>query len=285
MFLCAISLHEVERARTGISRAAEVVDRSGRLVVYRAWQGAATRDANGLLMAAAAFLKQAGTKPTYITSKRGTFAQYYFTLHKDNQLRPRMSKYFCDHVGAAHELGRQLVPVVRLVADVFRRVFPQLYEYYSRTLDFALGDDSALESLFYPFASFALNVGDVVCSRHLDCTNLGPGLCCIVPFGTFDPSEDCRIGVAELGCEVEVGPGVPIWLPSAAFTHYNTPLMTEGATRGSAVFWTGGTMFQHRELGGRMVSELAPDELLLYRSGRAQRIADGIARFPMRSVE
>ncbi|KAH9923082.1 uncharacterized protein B0H18DRAFT_847485, partial [Fomitopsis serialis] len=124
---------------------------------------------------------------------------------------------------------------------------PQLFDYYARTLDYALGNDRTLESLFYPFASFALNVGDVVSSRHLDSTNLGPGLCCIIPFGVFNPSKDCRIGLAELGCEVEVGPGVPIWIPSAAFTHYNTPLVTEGATRGSAVFWTGGTMFQYHE--------------------------------------
>lgn len=78
---------------------------------------------------------------------------------------------------------------------------------------------------------------------------------------------------------------MPIWIPSAAFTHYNTPLVTGGAVRGSAVFWTGGTMFQHFELDGRMVSELSRDELLLYRLGKAARISEGIARFPRRSVE
>ncbi|TFY54663.1 hypothetical protein EVJ58_g8724 [Rhodofomes roseus] len=283
-------------------RAAEIVDRHGCLVVYRAWQGPATTEVNRLLMAAAEYLDNEGIKPTYSSSKRGTFAQYYFTLHRDNQPRPRMSKYFCDHTDVAHELGRQLAPVVRLVsrkhiqalhhasfltgahADVLRRIFPQLYQYYASTLDFALEGDPTLESLFYPYASFALNVGEVVCSRHLDCTNLGPGLCCIIPFGKFDASKDCRIGVAELGCEVEVGPGIPFWLPSAAFTHYNTPLVTEGAVRGSAVFWTGGTMFQHRELGGRMVSELSPDELTEYRSSRTSRIVEGIARFPRRPV-
>ena len=62
-----------------------VVDRTGRLVVYRAWQGTATQDANSALMAAAAYLAQTGIKPTYAASKRGSFTQYYFTLHKDNQ--------------------------------------------------------------------------------------------------------------------------------------------------------------------------------------------------------
>ncbi|KAH9936454.1 uncharacterized protein B0H18DRAFT_868479, partial [Fomitopsis serialis] len=124
----------------------------------------------------------------------------------------------------------------------------------------------------------------VVCERHLDCTNLGPGLCCIVPFGQFDPAADCRVGLADLDCEVEVGPGVPLLIPSAAFTHYNTPLVTEGARRGSAVFWTGGTMFQYRELDGRMVSELTSAERDQYHLGRVSRIAAGIARFPERNI-
>lgn len=178
------------------------------------------------------------------------------------------------------------VKVILLGAPLgaFRRIFPELYKYYASTLDFALANNASLEALFYPFASFAINVGEVVCARHLDCTNLGPGLCCIVPFGQYDPSMDCRLGLAELGCEVEVGPGVPIWIPSAAFTHYNTPLVTEGACRGSAVFWTGGTLFQFHALGGRMVSELNAAERRQYHSERNSRIATGIARFPERSL-
>ncbi|KAH9922190.1 uncharacterized protein B0H18DRAFT_521974 [Fomitopsis serialis] len=283
----AATEHDADPLQSGLvvhhsEGAAEVVDRAGRLVVYRAWQGVATEEANDLLTAAAAYLGQVGVKPTYSVSKRGAFAQYYFTLHKDNQ-PPRLSKYFCDHAEVAHELARRLAPVILLVSRIFRRVFPELHKYYASALDFALRNDASLDALFYPFASFALNMGEVICARHLDCTNLGPGLCCIIPFGQYDPSSDCRIGLAELGCEVEVAPGVPLWIPSAAFTHYNTALVTGGAWRGSAVFWTGGTMFQYHELGGRMVSELSVTERSEYQAARDSRIAAGIARFPERS--
>ncbi|KAL6300926.1 hypothetical protein BKA93DRAFT_739538 [Sparassis latifolia] len=268
------------RAQIGGSMAAYICDSEGRLVIYCSFTGPATFRANSVAIAAVEYLRQSGIKPTYSGSSRGNFLQYYFTLHRDNQVRPRMSLYYLKHIDVVHELGKLLQPVVALVNGIFKSQFPALYAHYAATLDYVLRQDAGLEALFYPFTSFAFNVGVVVTLPHLDSTNYGPGLCCIMPYGTFDPSQDCRIGIAELGYEIEVGPGVPVFIPSALFTHYNTVLISKGM-RGSLVFWTGGSIFQWVELGGQMVSDLSEAEREAYVNGVAARISAALARFPM----
>ncbi|GBE89790.1 hypothetical protein SCP_1701150 [Sparassis crispa] len=260
--------------------AAYICDSEGRLIIYRSFAGPATVRANSAAMAAVEYLQHSGVKPTYSSSTRGNFLQYYFTLHRDNQVRPRMSLYYLKHIDVVRELGNLLKPVVALINGIFKSRFPDLYAHYAATLDYVLEKDAGLEALFYPFASFALNAGIVVTLPHLDSTNYGPGLCCIMPYGTFDLAQDCRIGIAKLGYEIEVGPGVPVFIPSAMFTHYNTILISKGM-RGSLVFWTGGSIFQWVELGGKMVSELSGPEHEVYIKGLAARILAGLARFPM----
>ncbi len=151
-------------------------------------------------------------------------------------------------------------------------------------MKFVLDGNSELIAPMFPFASFAINVGNVVAKPHRDCLNYGPGLCCIVPFGTFDPCQDARIGLAEAGVEVESGPGMPTFIPSATVTHYNTPLVT-GSTRGSVVLWTNGSLFQYVALGGRPVNSLSPEEKLAYDAALQDRIIEGISRFPLISGE
>ena len=136
----------------------------------------------------------------------------------------------------------------------------------------------------FPFASFTMNACDVVAKPHCDCLNFGSGLCCIVPFGTFDPYQDARIGLAEAGVEVESGPGIPTFIPSAIVTHYNTPLLTKGA-RGVVVLWTNGSIFQYFALGGRAVSDLSSYEKSLYDSELQAHILESISRFPLHSTK
>ncbi|KAI0037875.1 hypothetical protein FA95DRAFT_1506397, partial [Auriscalpium vulgare] len=120
------------------------------------------------------------------------------------------------------------------------------------------------------------------CRRHVDFFNLGPGWCMIIPFGDFDHRRDCRLVVEELGMEFEVAAGVPIWIPSATFHHYNTILVSRGV-RYSFTAWTSGSLFQWRDLNGRAVNQLSSEERRQYLASLADRLIEGVRMFPLRS--
>ncbi|KAI1792027.1 hypothetical protein LXA43DRAFT_855745, partial [Ganoderma leucocontextum] len=115
----------------------------------------------------------------------------------------------------------------------------------------------------------------VVCKAHKDTVNYGPGVCCIVPFGNFDPTVSARLALAEAGVEVEVGPGVPVFIPSAVFTHRNTSL-APGSFRGSIVLWSNGSLFQYFDLGGRSVNSLTLAEKHDYLAGASSRLQQAL---------
>lgn len=126
----------------------------------------------------------------------------------------------------------------------------------------------------------AINCPRVRCLPHKDEHNYLPGLCCIVPFGDFDPTKGSRLGVTALGMEFEVGPGVPIFIPSGMFDHYNTALAKEGV-RGSVVFWTGANIFSWVATGYRKVMSLPAHEKLEWENNRQRRLVEGIHKFPV----
>ncbi len=163
---------------------------------------------------------------------------------------------------------------------MFKTRFPALYKHYAATLDFILNENPSLVAPFYPFAAYAVNTGNVVAKPHTDSLNFGPGLCCVIPFGTFDPRQDARLGMRELRSEVEVAPGVPVFFPSGSYTHYNTLLTTMGM-RGSIVLWTNASLFQYSDLGGRSVKSLSVEESRGYYASLNERIAQGVSRFPL----
>jgi hypothetical protein len=101
----------------------------------------------------------------------------------------------------------------------------------------------------------------------------------VIPYGSFDWQTDCHLVIEELGLEFEVQAGVPIFFPSALFTHYNTRLISMGM-RGSISAWTGASVFQWAELGGRAVSQLTQEEQRAYIRAQKDRLAAGFARFP-----
>ncbi|KAI1784362.1 hypothetical protein LXA43DRAFT_901759 [Ganoderma leucocontextum] len=131
----------------------------------------------------------------------------------------------------------------------------------------------------FPFASFAINCDNVVTVPHRDTLNFGPGICCIIPFGDFDPEQDCRIVLKEAAAQIECGPGIPAFILSAVFTHSNTPLVTN-RSRGSIVLWTNTSIFQYYDLDCRPVNELTPEEKAAYDAAVHERVVRGIERFP-----
>lgn len=163
--------------------------------------------------------------------------------------------------------------------DILQREFPELHSLYCAVMDAVKAKHPEVEALFYPFASFAINAGGkVVTCGHIDRANFG--LCVLIPFGDFNPQE-ARLVLEELGFEIEVAPGVPIFFPSALYYHYNTALESAGV-RNSFVAWMGGSLVQWYKLGGTAVRDLCADCSKHYKSaaGKAERVSLWMDMFP-----
>lgn len=140
-------------------------------------------------------------------------------------------------------------------------------------------EGTVVQKHFYPFACLAVNCHPTVCLPHRDFKNVIAGVCCIMPFGDFQP-HTARLVVQELELEIEVAPGVPIFIPSAVFTHWNTA-MEKAGVRGSIVYWTGAALFQWLQLGFRSLKSLSKNEHALYKATMPQLLREGISRFPI----
>ncbi|KAJ6572379.1 hypothetical protein DFH09DRAFT_916621 [Mycena vulgaris] len=114
--------------------------------------------------------------------------------------------------------------------------------------------------------------------------NLGLGLCCVIPFGQFEASQDCKLHIEELGYTFQVAAGTPIFFPSALYTHYNSRLITMGM-RGSIVAWTGASIFQYVDLGCRAVMELSPEEYKECKQNLRANVVAGFDLFPRRHLK
>nr|VWO94630.1 N/A [Ganoderma boninense] len=95
--------------------AARIVDKSGRMFVYRGTKGAATEAANNCAQAAAAFLAESQINPSERNGKRGDFDQFYFILHRESQERPRMHSYFMNHTAHGLYAAAVMKPIQKLV--------------------------------------------------------------------------------------------------------------------------------------------------------------------------
>lgn len=140
-----------------------------------------------------------------------------------------------------------------------------------------------VHALFYPWAAIGMNIGAVVSLRHKDYFNYLPGLCLIIPFLLFDHTTGARLVVVKLGLEFEIAAGIPILIPSACFTHYNT-ILEEAGVRNSFTAWTDGSIFLWRDLNGRSFSDVSVDEQRDFKRSMAERVARGFDLFPKRSV-
>ncbi|KAI0037968.1 hypothetical protein FA95DRAFT_1506238, partial [Auriscalpium vulgare] len=260
----------------------KVWDASRRLVLVRAWTPTGKPTIpwiNEALLDAASALE--GLPSSFTRNMRGNFKTHWFALHRGSQTAPRLSAYYLAHKEIADRIRNTLEEVRQYCERVFKHEAPKLHGRYADTMDW-IAVKTGCEALFYPFASFAFNIGDVSCRRHVDFFNLGPGWCMIIPFGHFDHKRDCRLVVEELGMEFEVAAGVPIWIPSATFHHYNTQLVSHGV-RYSFTAWTSGSLFQWRDLNGRAVNQLTTDERRQYLASLADRLIEGVKMFPYKS--
>ncbi|KAJ6495924.1 hypothetical protein DFH09DRAFT_1337118 [Mycena vulgaris] len=221
-------------------------------------------------------------QPTFDTGQdRGNFKTYYFSLHRGSVKTPRMSKDISDHPDLFATLQTVGEPVRAHIHRIFKGEFPLLEKRYAAAADTIHAKYPHLQAAFYPFASFCINVSShgVVTVEHIDPQNLGPGLCGVIPFGSFDPSKDCKLHVKELGYTFQLAAGTPIFFPSALYTHYNSKLISLGM-RGSIVVWTGASIFQYVDLGCRAVKELNKAEVLAYHMTLKEHVLAGFDLFP-----
>ncbi|KAK4700200.1 hypothetical protein P7C70_g6050, partial [Phenoliferia sp. Uapishka_3] len=165
------------------------------------------------------------------------------------------------------------------VSSVFENHYGDVYAYYKSTALFLLAH--SFHFLFGAFTSFTLNTGgSVICKRHIDGLNLGPGLCGIIPWGKFDSSRSGWIVLEEARLCIEVGPGDVLLFPSAIFTHWNTALVS-GDRRNSLAFWTGANLFLWSDLGGQAFRSLSKVKQKVWLSGTKDRWSKAWERFPV----
>lgn len=268
----------------GDGDAAALFDADGRLAVYRPWcpEGSIWHSVNNVLIGVADKIRRSGIPPTFKDGMRGEFSTFAFSLHRGSQADPVMSAYFRKHEAFAQEIMDDLEPVRLIASGIFKSRMPGIYQRYRITMDFVQKYRPGTRPCFDPWASFCINMGLVISDDHKDLWNLLFGLCLIIPFGFFDFCTCARLGIKELGVEFEVAPGVPIWVPSAMYTHYNTELKKMGM-RQSLVAWTGAPIFQWKDLDGRALAKLSPSEKAEYVASLPRRIAEGLTLFPLRS--
>ncbi|KII88037.1 hypothetical protein PLICRDRAFT_30502 [Plicaturopsis crispa FD-325 SS-3] len=240
---------------------------------------------NALAMKAERYLLASGIPPSHPAGFRGNFNAYYWSTHRGSTAHPRVSRYCIDHPVEMKDTREILEPVRSMIDNIFKRQFPRVYMRYAYAAKFVNDHprtpdkESAPSIMFFPFASFCVNTGvhNVICKPHRDSQNLAYGLCVVIPFGTF--TDGARLVIEELGMEFEVLAGMPIFFPSALYTHYNTALVGLGM-RGSIVAWTGASIFQWVELGGKAVSELNEGEKSHYAASADERYSAGFSFFP-----
>jgi hypothetical protein len=105
------------------------------------------------------------------------------------------------------------------------------------------------------FACAAINFPpDVVAIPHRDHLNLGYGWCSITPLGHFDHKVGAHLVLPELELAIQFPVGSTIFIPSAAFTHYNTTIQ-EGETRSSITQFSAGGIFRWTAYGHQLKRE------------------------------
>lgn len=129
------------------------------------------------------------------------------------------------------------------------------------------------------FSAISVNSGgDVWTKRHRDSKNWATTFCAIVAFGKFDFTKS-----AFLYCEfngvvyrIELPPGIPIFIPSALITHWNSKIVGPNEYRGSIVYWLSGALVRYMELNGRKVGDLEGEEKRAYHKGAQARLAKAL---------
>ncbi|THH28042.1 hypothetical protein EUX98_g6148 [Antrodiella citrinella] len=111
-----------------------------------------------------------------------------------------------------------------------------------------------LVNSFFPGSAFAaqsLNISDQSLSdRHVDLKNLVFGICCIIPFGTFNHRRSAHVVLEEPKVIIELAPGDLFFLPSASIHHENIPLADPDVElRKSMISYSAGALFRWIQQG------------------------------------
>jgi hypothetical protein len=105
------------------------------------------------------------------------------------------------------------------------------------------------------FACAAINFPpDAVSNPHRDHLNLAYGWCSITPLGHFDHKAGAHLVLPELKLAIEFPAGSTVFIPSAAFTHYNTTIQ-DGEVRGSITQFSAGGIFRWTAYGHQLKHE------------------------------
>jgi len=122
---------------------------------------------------------------------------------------------------------------------------PRLYQYYEEQLDRLYEHHPSFSRIFprsvYPCIAF--NFGQVRCWKHRDVLNCPFGMCAITALGQFNSKEGGHLIIWELKLVIEFPHASTILLPSALFTHSNTPVPS-GQTRLSITQYCPGGLFR-----------------------------------------
>ena len=156
-----------------------------------------------------------------------------------------------------------------------------MHTHYEKTMGAIEAHYPGMKAAFHPFAAFGFNIGrKIVTAPHKDHQNFVTGLCLVIPFDHFDHKASCRLILKEFGIEMEVGAGVPVLIPSALVTHYNTAMQDAGI-RMSFTAWSAGSLFQWVDLGNQPLCALSQSEQAEEHARIPQKILEGLERFPL----
>lgn len=165
-----------------------------------------------------------------------------------------------------------------LFADALEQFFPLLFDEHRRLA--ASFSNYSLNPLFGAFASVCINKGKVATIPHRDVSNRGPGLCGVVPFGTFDSSRSGLLILWEARTVIEVSAGDVCLFPSAILTHSNTAIH-KSDDRNSLAFWTGASLFLLDDMKGRSKTDMSAEEEQGYYSRAPKNWKAAWEKFPI----
>ncbi|KAI0038548.1 hypothetical protein FA95DRAFT_1505423, partial [Auriscalpium vulgare] len=161
---------------------------------------------------------------------------------------------------------------------------PRLFNHYKEVLSDIRQQDPSLHSPFpnSVFPTVTFNLGpQAVTFPHRDSKNVPYGWCAITALGDYDPTKGGHLYIWELKMVIEFPPGATILIPSAVFTHGNTPIQA-GETRQSITQYCAGALIRWHRYGFRTESAMKrqdPELASRLQSGKHARWAEALQYF------
>jgi hypothetical protein len=168
-----------------------------------------------------------------------------------NEDMSRISGYVNSKISQFELPYLELAVFFTTVVGAFKEFAPDLYQLYESQLKEVMDRDPTLRPMFpgSVFACTAINFPPgAVSLPHRDHLNLAYGWCSITSLGRFNHKAGAHLVFPELKLAVEFPAGSTSFIPSAAFTHYNTTIQ-EGETRSSITQFSAGGIFRWTAYG------------------------------------